>query len=102
MAETKAATEVKGDFEFHGSVGGPFTIKGEGFGSLLRSVQVGGQTIMATSWRDDRIKGTIPHFMPAGDVTVELTNALGKQLKAKGRLAPLMKPGELMPNLAQG
>ncbi len=57
--------------------GGPFTIKGEGFGAEKGTLTVGGQAAKITSWTDGRVKGELPS-KPSGDLV--LTTPIGSRI----------------------
>lgn len=64
-AAAAAAGQTSGALDVSGSAGGPFTIRGAGFGAS-GTLTVGGQQIQTTAWGDNRIKGTFPADVKSG------------------------------------
>ena len=66
-----------------GTRGGPYNIRGVGFGSVKGTVSVGGQIVLVTSWSDCVIKGLWP-MIAEGEVVV--THASGAVRRGIGPL----------------
>lgn len=69
---SSASTKPMKVTEASGSVGAPFAIYGEGFGTGGQLI-VGGRLVPTLSWRDHVIKGNLPTDIPTGEVSVSIS-----------------------------
>jgi hypothetical protein len=82
-------------FSFSGRIGGPFLVRGHGFGDKHPStfettpaiVEVNGMFVQCTRWDDGSIKGILPPGLRPGTAKIVIRPVEGPDITIKGRIS---------------
>lgn len=63
---------------FTGFSNGPFVIVGSNFGESRGALTLAGKSVIATAWRDNRVKGVIPGDLQKGSAEISINGVTSK------------------------